>query len=225
MKKKIPLGIRKILDEVSSKAKELISIELNKGIIITLKDRDLESDYFFCILGINPHNAGKITYQIEYKPYNEETLSVKKINATLLGMKSELENWLKLLEESNKESLLFEDQITQKYYDDLEPKFEILDNDAYIKPYSIEQQKQILLYLDKASEFINNSELKNKTEIEEINYLIVETKETISNSTKKQVVEKIRKIVAKTFKISLQIGEKLLVDFAAELTKKMITGN
>ena len=54
--------------------------------------------------------------------------------------------------------------------------------------------------------------------------LIEIAKKSLSKSTKGEVVKSIRKIISKAFKISLQIGEKLLINFTTELAKKLIEG-
>lgn len=226
MKKKIPIGLRKILDQVSSGNEGLFEAEFSDDCVIKFKDSDSESDFFFEIAKINPAqgNNNKVSYTIKYKPYNEETLSPHQTAVTLSNFRDYFNKWKNLLIEANKESPLFDDVFTQSYYDELEPKFEILDEDAEIKPYSIEQQQRIVEFLDKAQKILNRQKKKDEPEIKEASELIKETKANISKSTKKKVVKNIRKIIAKGFKAGLEIGQKLLIEFTTELAKKLIMG-
>lgn len=225
MKKKIPIGVRKALEEVAKNKNYLFYTEFKNDVVIILKDKETSSDFHFSILKINPPTNAKESYNIEYKPCILETLESKNTNTTLEGLKNHFSNWIKLLEDYNEESPLFGDPILQTYYDELEPDFKILDDDADIKPYSIEQQKKIVLFLENASQIIHRQEPLQNNEIKEFIELVNETKENISKSTKRQVINKIRKIIAKGFKIGLQVGERLLIEFTAEVTKQMIMGN
>ncbi|WGH76509.1 hypothetical protein P8625_04950 [Tenacibaculum tangerinum] len=225
MKKKIPIGSRKILDQVSSGNNGLFEAEFTEDCVIRFKDSDSESDFFFEIQKINAAQGNNIvSYTIRYKPSNEETLSPHHTSVNLSNFRGHFDKWKKLLIEANKESPLFDDVFTQSYYDELEPKFEILDEDAEIKPYSIEQQQRIVEFLDKAQKILNRQKRKNDPEIKEASELIKETKANISKSTKKKVVKNIRKIIAKGFKAGLEIGQKLLIEFTTELAKKLIMG-
>jgi hypothetical protein len=222
MKNKIPIGLRKIIDEVYRNNENLFKLEFNENSIAKFLDSDNESDFFFEIKNINVENVNRnITYTVVYKPYNEETLELRTTAVTLSNFKDFFLKWKSLLIESNKVSPLFDDNFTQTYYDEIEPQFEILDDDAAYKPYTILQQKRIVEFLDNAEKILeqqkNNLDAKNTIE------LIENTKSTITKSTKKEVINNIRKIIAKGFKVGLKIGEKLLIEFTTELVKKLIT--
>ena len=118
---------------------------------------------------------------------------------------------------------MFDDNITQAYYDEIEPKFKIIDEDANYNPFSIEQQKRIVAFLNTAEKVLKDNP-KQTSEIKESIELINETKNNINISTKTKVIKNIRKIVAKGFKIGLHVGEKLLIEFTTELTKKLLIG-
>jgi hypothetical protein len=224
MKKKIPIGLRKILDTESSGFNEIFTTEFTDDCVIRFKDTDINSDYFFEVTKINLSQVlNDISYSIKYKPTNELTTETGGRNVKLSGFREYFKNWKRLLIESNKESPLFDDYFTQKYFEELEPKFEILDEDADFKPYSIEQQKRIIQFLENVEKIIKEQKTDPK-EVRETLELITETKANISKTTKKNVVKNIRKIIAKGFKIGLQVGEKLLIEFTTELAKKIFLG-
>ena len=124
---------------------------------------------------------------------------------------------------TNKRSILFDDPIANSYYEEIEEFFKIIDDDAELKGYSIKQQLKINEYLDSINVIISNENQEDLDVIETLS-LIEIAKKSLSKSTKSEVVKSIRKIISKAFKISLQIGEKLLISFTTELAKKLIEG-
>ena len=224
MKKKIPIGLRKILDTESSGFNEIFITEFTNDCIIRFKDTDTNSDYFFEVTKINLSQVlNDTSYSIKYKPTNELTTESGGRNVKLSSFREYFINWKKLLIESNKESPLFDDYFTQKYFDELEPQFEIIDEDASFKPYSIEQQKRIIQFLENVEKILKEQKAEPK-DVKETIELITETKNNISKTTKKNVVKNIRKIIAKGFKIGLEVGQKLLIEFSTELAKKLLLG-
>lgn len=222
MKKKIPLTIRRILEKVLKDKDQPFTIhhDLYSSVLI-LKDKDPVSNFYFDIKNINSINVNKrVTYHIDYKPYSEETLKSKFETVHPEELKNRILEWRELLIKFNEESPIFDDKIVQAYYEEIEPEFEILDEDAAFKPYPIKQQKKIILFLDKAKEIIKK---EDDPEIENIVSTIDTIKNSISKMTKKEVVTKIREVIARGFKIGLRVGEKLLIEFSTELVKKMIT--
>jgi hypothetical protein len=184
----------------------------------------LNSDYFFEVTKINLSQVlNDITYTVSYKPTNEFTTEIVSRIVNLSSFREYFVNWKRLLIESNKESPLFDDYFTQKYFDELEPIFEIIDEDANFNPYSIEQQKIIIKFLENIENILKDQKNEQK-EVGEIIELIYETKANISKTTKINVVKKIRKIIAKGFKIGIQVGEKILIEFTTEFAKKILLG-
>ena len=86
------------------------------------------------------------------------------------------------------------------------------------------REETIVLFLNECKKVVN-AQKKDIGDAKSIVALIEETKRTMSRSTKKEVVNTIRKIIAKSFKMGLDIGERLLVKFTAEFAYKMITGH
>jgi hypothetical protein len=225
MKKKIPIGLRKILDTESSGYNEIFTTEFTNDCIIRFKDTYIDSDYFFEITKINLSQVlNDTSYTIKYKPSNELNTELGSHAVKLSGFRDYFKKWKVLLIESNKESPMFDDYFTQTYFEELEPKFEILDEDASFKPYSIEQQKRITQFLENVEKIIKEQQQTDPKGVAETVSLITDTKANISKTTKKNVVRNIRKIIAKGFKIGLQVGEKLLIEFTTELAKKLLLG-
>lgn len=228
MKRKIPLSLRKAIEEVAVNYKSLFTIESNESALVAFKDKEKDSDFYYNIVRANTESNNQRSYLVEYKPINEDSLSINKQNMSVNSIKVTFIAWLKLILEINKESPIFDDPIVQSYYDELETEFEILDEDAEVNAYSIVQQRKIIEFLSHITLTLQSYEEYydyNKAEIKEITDLVEETKEMISRSTKREVFNKIRKVFAKIFKLGLEIGEKLLIEFSTEFAKKIITGN
>lgn len=223
MKKKIPLAVRKALEEIAEKAPELYNIEFPENSIVRFQDIDNSTGFHFDVINLEKKN-GKTTYLTEYRPCSNEHMDRTVLNLPVASIKPHFEKWLKLLEELNKHSLLFDDNFSQKYFDDLEPNFTIIDEDSLTHPYSIDQQLRIVAFLDSAKSILEQTDNLDSDTVETLK-LVDETKNELSKSTKSQVVFKIRKIIAKGFKVGLQVGEKLLIEFTTELSKKLILGN
>lgn len=225
MKKNIPIAIRALIEEISDLGKNLCKAEFDENGVLLLKDSDIDSDYYFRIKAVKYDNSsGKTNYDIEYKPCSEEHLNPYITTQKIDGVKALFKTWKRLLEESNKPFSLFEDEITQSYYDEIEPNFEIVDEDASFKPFKIDQQKAIVIFLDKIKSIISE-EAEQDSDLLETMSLIEESKKSISKSTKKIVIQRIRRIIAKCFKMGLDVGERLLIEFTTELSKKIILGS
>lgn len=223
MKKTIPIAIRRVLEGLAQTKSDLFNVEFEKGSIITFKDTDTNTDFCFRLEKINVTGA-KTSYSLYFKPSNVNNLEPVSTGSNLETIKTHFNNWLNLMTEINKKSPLFDDHITQSYYDEIEPEFDIIDKDAEYKTFSIKQQKLICSFLDKAQVVIQEQSKKDK-DFEEVSELIIETKQDLSKTTKKKVIKNIRTIIAKGFKMGLQVGERLLIDFSTELGKKILLGN
>jgi hypothetical protein len=226
MKKKIPIALRKTLDKVAREHIDIIEAEFNRDSIIKFFDVDPESDYYFEVQKINiSGNQHNTSYTIKYKPYTDITTAPRNVNVPLSNLENDFKRWISLVQESNSESPIFDDNFTQTYYEDLEPEFEILEKDANYRPFKKDQQKIIIYFLDQAEKIIAKDEKEeNKDNAKETIKLIDLTRSKITQLSKKEVVKNIRKIIAKGFKMGLQIGEKLLIEFTTELTKKLLLG-
>jgi hypothetical protein len=223
MKKTIPIAIRKILEELAQNNTDIFHTTFAEGSVISFNDSDKTTDFKFQLEKINVNN-NSTSYTLSYKPSNEENLNPYKGTVELRHIKTHFDKWIKLMIEINKESPLFDDQITQSYYDELEPNFDIVDKDAHLKTFSIGQQKMIVQFLNTALSIIEEKDIDPK-EKKDVTDLISKTKNEISKSNKKKVIKNIRTILAKGFKIGLEVGERLLIEFTTELAKKLMLGS
>ncbi len=221
MKKSVPISIRKILEKVLDDNPSLIrAVPDDKSVVIFKEKYDFDSSFYFKLESINVTQNGRTIYTIEYLPSNNENLKPKRHSTNSEELNTDIKTWIDLLIEYNKESIIFDDKITQKYYEDLEPQFTIIDKDADFAPHSFEQQEQLQKYLDFARHKIEvQVTSENQVEAEEIIKEIIEAKDVISKSTKTENISRIRKIIAKAHKMKYEIGKELLIEFLSDAAK------
>lgn len=194
--------------------------------VILFKDKDPKSDFYFKVDKINAEIGKRTTYSIDYKPSTRENVLSVKATVNVDDLKKKMQSWLLLMNQYNEKTLLFDnDPIINAYYDELEPAFEILDDDADYSPFNYSQQKTLIsLYEDVIESIIENTTKENEDESQIIIQGIRESQELITKSTKKEVVEKFRKNLAKLRKFSIQVFEKTLVKYFSDIGKKLING-
>lgn len=220
--KKIPLGLKKVIERIAINKSPLFNYEFGGDFIINFKDSDPESDFYFKIKKVNSYNVNKqITYSVSYKPYSHETLESKLFYLKLNEIGKNFSQWLSYLEEYNLDSPIFDDVFAYTYYNNLEVDFTIVDDDSNFSPFSIQQQELILKFLDKAKAILGQEDKENEDVVNSLE-LIEETRSEISTSTKLKVIHGIRKFVALAYKVSIETGKKILIEFTTELAKKIL---
>lgn len=219
MKRNIPLVAKRFIDKLYNDNIDFIEKQLGDGYYVRFNDRNINSEFFFTInkAGIT---GSKFQYNISYFPDNEFGVNVRtsviqeEENVLILFKK-----WLDWISEYNSDSPVFDDLITQSYFDELEPKFILIDDDKFTRPFSISQQKIFCLVLDKITQVIENENLEEEKK-DEIIAIANNIKVDLSNSNKAKIINSLRKLVAKCYKIGLNIGESVIV----EISKTAILG-
>lgn len=225
MKKKIPLALRNLLDKSLSESPSIIRAEIDSNAIVIFKEKnDTTSPFYFKVESVNTQNKAETTYIVEFLPSNPENFNSQRHAASLEIVARNIKNWLNLLREYNKESLIFEDIFTQKYYEELEPQFVLLDEDANLVPFNLKQQDYILSFLKSAKQLVEKQKnFDNDEETKEIVLEIEETEKLMSKSTKSENLNRIRKIIAKVYKFRYELGKELLIEFTADVLKAVLS--
>ncbi|PJJ08052.1 hypothetical protein CLU83_1282 [Flavobacterium sp. 1] len=217
MKKKIPLQILKALEPLLKENSSLFEIILQDEYIIKIIDKDKNSDFYFLIESFTTYP--KFTLLVNRKPANDFTKSVNRGSVLADQIGNEFKKWLDILEGYEKVNSIFDDPIIEAFASEYYSEFEIIDEDAGIKPFNI---KQILL-LD---EHLENIEINierhltatNKVELEEILNEVIELRENLTKRPKKWVIKKLSFVWAK---ISKQ-GPVFIKEFLSESSKLII---
>jgi len=219
MKRKIPLIARKLIDKLYLENNSFIEIQHGDNFFVRFNDRTLDSEFFFTINKAELTDKG-FKYNISYCPWDDYRLIARtSVELEEKGVINHFQSWLNVIKEYNEYSPVFDDPITQSYYEELEPKFNLVDEDKYYKPFSITQQKTIILIIDSVLNIIEDEKI-DEGQKEEIISLANNIKERLSFSNKSNVYDSLRRFVAKCYKIGLNIGEKVMV----EIAKKAILG-
>ncbi len=218
MKKQIPFAIREIVDKTLSDNPNLIKAIFKENSVVVFKEKyDEDSNFFFMIESINSQKGGETSYTISFMPCNFNNFSTQRHTALLSTIEKNFQTWINILNEYNKESIIFDDTITQKYFDDLETYIRIVDEDAETAPFKPEQQEHINAILNNSIKLIElNTDEENRNIAAEIINDIESAKKTLSKSTKNEVIVKIKKIIAKSNKFNLEVGKAILVEFTKE---------
>jgi len=223
MKKMIPLELREAIDEFAMVNDNLFQVIIGDNPIVVFKDVDPDSNFCFQIDKVQLTDKGETVYKFQFLPSGSGHMLEYRGLSKLEVVKAKLVMWRTLMVRANSPSPVFDDPFAQKYYDDIEPNFTILDEDADYSPYSIVNQEKIITFLERAKEILTEK-ADNDSDAAEAIEIIQETTEALSRSTKKQVVSKIRMIIAKGFKVGMNVGKALLIEFTTELAKKLLLG-
>jgi hypothetical protein len=217
MKKKIPLQILKALEPLLKENSSLFEIILQDEYIIKIIDKDKNSDFYFLIESFTAHP--KFTLLVNRKPANDFTTSVNRGSVLADQIGNEFKKWLDILEGYEKVNSIFDDPIIEAFASEYYSEFEIIDEDAGIKPFNI---KQILLLDEHLENIENNIErhltATNKVELEEILNEVIELRENLTKRPKKWVIKKLSFVWAK---ISKQ-GPVFIKEFLSESSKLII---
>ena len=137
----IPLTIRRELEKILKDRHILFNIDDSHPHMryrLTPKNQPT-SPFFFNIIEII-EKGGINYYKCDYLPASDSHLNPEQMEVNQIGIIKRLDYWTKLVESYNETSILFDDPITQRYYEDLETKFTIDDADADTAPYENNRQ-------------------------------------------------------------------------------------
>ena len=220
MKQKVPLNIIRLVDNFYKKVEFQLDKEIGENFLIKFKGLNKNKTFFFEITD-SKIIGGAYQYTISMCPSNEFETKKITIRCNINQLEHKLDYWGNWIKEYSNHSPVFDDPITQSYYDEIGPKFDFLDKDKFVKPYSINQQKQIELILDKVYNIIENENAEpNKKS--ELLALVESTKNATGSSVKAGIVDSLRKIVAMCYKVGLNLGEKVIVEVTAKIISSEI---
>lgn len=217
MKKKIPLQVLEIIEPYVNKNGISFDCIDPKGLLLKFIDRDANSDFYFIIETYKLDNDCNLL--IDWKPASKLTIANNKLWVKAEQLDSYFKNWLKLLEGYEKVKTVFDDPILDSYIDEYLNEFEILDEDAEIKPFTTKQVLFLDSHLEEIQAKIDKFQTpENKIEIEIIKKNIEELRSNLTKKSKKWVIKQVSKIWAQITKQ----GTELLKEFLSESKKLAI---
>lgn len=160
-----------------------------------------------------------LTLLIDLKPHSKLTTDNNRTWIEIKQLDRVFNSWVNLLKNYGKIDSFYDDPILKSFADDYYAEFEIIEEDAEIKPL---KPKQILL-LDKYLENVENSIEKfetetNKSELQVIKKEVSELRTNLTSKPKAWVIRNLSKIWAKLTKQ----GTQFLKEFVSETKKQAI---
>ena len=218
MKKKLPLDVLKVLEQYVDFKNELFEVIPPDNFLLKIKDTDKDSDFFFYIEEYQI-DAGNAKFLLTRKPassLNIDTASNWYIQGAVNAIFKE---WANTLQGYNTVKTFYDDPILDSFTEEYFAEFEIVDEDADVKPFSTKQILFLDSYLQNIEETIEKFKTEeNATQIAEIKKDAAELREELTNSPKKKVIKKLSKIWAKIAKQ----GTKFIKEFLSEARKEFI---
>lgn len=157
----------------------------------------------FTITDIKVENH-KILYKLSRQPYSSSS------NGAMTNWQSSediikiFESWIKLVNQFHEidNYYAFESTYEEEVYNELK----IDEEDADLTPFSLKQQAVVTLFLASVENILATEDSEDVVEIQQE---IAEVNKTITRKTKNQTLRGISKILAKGYKYSKPIGDKI----------------
>jgi len=226
-KKKLPITILKSLEPFVNLSGEKFKIIEPKEHLLHVADIDHTSDFYFKIEDYQKRQ-NSFQFLMDKKPTSEHKNGNIRTWINIKNLESQFESWLQLLDQFENIDSFFDDPIVKSNAERFFQKFEIVDENADIETFDLEQQ----LFLE---EYLNNSKKKleklkkNQTEdkVIEIEVLEKETEEiksALTTESKKKIMIRLSKFWGRAQKTGLQVIKEIFVSVTAELAKRLMLG-
>ena len=224
MKKDVPLDLLAQFELIVGENLDILDNIKEENTYYSLRDKDELSTFFFKVyMDGSKHisNYNKESYVYEWRPNNTKKTSKAIFQGSIQDIIEQLKGWIKLIREYNNISSINDGNFEKMYEDNFYEEFQIVDEDAEINPFDVDRQIFIFKFLQN---IINKLELENKQELHPIIEDAIELQNNLPKQTKKIVIRKLSKILAKIQKH----GIGLLLEFydiaKKELMKKVLNG-
>jgi phenylpyruvate tautomerase PptA (4-oxalocrotonate tautomerase family) len=224
-KKDLPLVILKSLHPfVNLRGEKFETIEPKENLLKVI-DQDSESEFHFIIEEFKKTNNGGFQFLMSRSPSNENENGIKRTWVDIAQLKPQFEIWLKLLDEYENIDSFFDDPIINSFKDEFYTEFEIIDEEADIKPLNTKQILSLDSYLEKVNNKLNKHITdENSDDIKEIQEQIETLKGNLTSESKKWVVKKLTTIWAKIAKQGTEYIKEFLTESKKEMIKQGVKG-
>jgi len=155
---------------------------------------------------------------VEYTPADDNQVKGIKNKARIKDVVILFDKWLKLVKEYNEVELTAQDSIRNYYQNLYTANFEILDSDSDNLPFDLERQ----LLIENFAVLCIDALKREKEQDEELIQDAIEIRDTVQNSTKKDIIIKISKFFAKVAQKSLPLLKEIATEAKKTIFKKAI---
>ena len=227
-KKKIPITILKSLESFVSLTGEKFKIIDPKENLLHVLDIDNTSDFYFQIEKYEKKQNGNFQFLMNRKPTNENENGVQRNWIDIKDLETQFKTWIDLLDQFETTESFFDDPILKSNAERFFQKFDIVDENADIETFELEQQLFLEEYLDnsrKKLEKLKNGESEEKIlEIEILEKETEEIKSALTTESKKKIMIRLSKFWGRAQKTGLQVIKEIFVSVTAELAKRLMLG-
>jgi hypothetical protein len=224
-KKDIPFTLVKAVEGIAQPHLDIIKFIREENTYYCFIERDAESNNYFKILidgSKRIHNADRAKYVIEAKPRDQTSSEHGIQQATLQELETQLQSWIKLVREIHNTPSVHDDNFTKQYSEYYFKEFQIVDEDADISPFNPDQQDLIELYLTSLETAIESSPEVTEASKLELCLDIRTIRETLSVSTKNEVMKGVSKVFGKLYKHAKAFAKEIVKEAKKSLIKKLI---
>ncbi|RDV13038.1 hypothetical protein DXT99_21930 [Pontibacter diazotrophicus] len=225
-KKDYPLvllkAVQKMHEDVRAFVEENISVvEITRetDFEIDITDVDTESNFKFLIS--NPKYANQnVSILVVYSPESIESTAPRRFNIIDKSLLEHLTYWVKLVRSYDNIRTTKEEKVLREYEEEFFDKFEIIDEDADVKPYNLEIQLAFDKFLTHTIKVLEEDKEENQPLIDEA----TDFKENLTKLTKKETIRRLSKLFAKVRQKSLSLVNKIFEEAKKEGLKRLIGG-
>ncbi|WP_157802127.1 hypothetical protein [Flavobacterium sp. 1] len=218
-KKDFPLQIHTDLNSLKTKFFKNFKEANTSSPLLRFEDLDESSSFYFEINSFKDVSSkGVFQYTVTYKPINQNKLEETSVSLNFSDLYHRLESWLNVIQSYDVTPHFGNNPILENYIEENYTEYEILDDDADIVSFDLRRQILIDNYLEKVIMYFISYEESNGENLEELKVVAVELKNTLTQSTKNQVVRKLSVLWA----MARQKGIPILKEIFVELAKEVI---
>lgn len=222
MKKRIPIVLLEIMEKLFDKYGNIFQIAESKN-VLKICETDPGSPYHFTVEKIEVDKQKGIKYISHFTPCYVDQLASVRFQLTVKEIESKIFTWAELVVRANKVIESIEDPILFSYEEDLSERFQMMDEDAETAPFDLERQLWLDDHLDHVIKVIESKKTEDNSE--EADIIIFETKalrKELPKSTKSAVMQKLRRVWARSWKFSLEAAKEIFIEVAGEVAKKLL---
>ena len=226
-KKDIPLVVLETLEPFIKQKDKKFEIVQTSDLLLHIIDADPTSNFYFKVKNYEYTNH-KTYLNIDFKPQNKNTTKSQTLRIEHATLEVQFKNWTQRLEEYDKVSL-YDDPIIEKNKKRFLEQFKLIDEDADLVSFDLQQQLYLDEYLDTAKSKLSQLKESNKgyssIEIEDLESDINTIKSALTKEPKNKIIKRLAIFWGKAQKVGLEVIKEIFLTVATELTKKLISGN
>lgn len=222
-KERLSLKLHKELEPYLKYKNTLFTVESKKEFLIRFVSLKYPKFYFSIRNSVS--KGPSVGYIVDFVPVTESSISAHSATTGLEGVIQQLDKWISIIKGYEAVPSFFDDPILNSRADEIASQIKILDEDADIKPYSMDVILRIEEVLRKIEEKLPEfSTEHNQHEITYVRSEIEELREVATRETKSQVWRRIIKVLARVYGLSIPAGKFVSLELMKNFIRKTFDG-